>query len=62
MIFQNITVQPLKWILHAADNNILQNPLILQEDVGVSEEMYGPIVPYFKAKQSATRSSMWNLS
>ena len=42
--FQHITSQPLKQILHAVYNNILQNFPILQEDAGMAEEIYGPSV------------------
>ena len=31
--FQNITFQPVKWRIHAVDNNILHNLPIMQEDV-----------------------------
>ena len=47
---QNITGQPVKWILHAVDNNILQNIPILWEDIGMAEEIYGPSVPHFQDK------------
>ena len=40
----------MKRILHAVDNNILQNLLILREDVGMAEEIYGPSVPHLKFK------------
>ena len=33
---QNITDQPMNRILHAVDNNILQNLPILQEDAGMA--------------------------
>ena len=35
--FQHITGHPIKQILHAVDNNILQNPPILREDVRMAE-------------------------
>ena len=59
---QNITGQPVKWILHAVDNKILQNLPIFWEDIGVAEDIYVPIVPHlFNTKQSTTRSNIWNL-
>ena len=42
--FQNIYVQPVKQILHKVDNKILQHLPILQEDVGIAEDIYGPSV------------------
>ena len=48
--FQNITSQPVKKILHTVDNNILHNLPILQEDVGMAEDIYGPSVSYLKGK------------
>ena len=59
---QHITVQPTNRILHAVDNNILQNLPILQEDVRMDEEIYGPSVPCLKRKKSAAILNMWNLS
>ena len=48
--FQHITGQPIKWILHAVDNNILQNLRILREDVRMAEDIYGPSIPHLKVK------------
>ena len=48
--FQHISGQPVKWILHALDNNILQNIPIFREDVGMYEDIYGPSVPYLQGK------------
>ena len=47
---QNITNQPVKLILHAVDNNILQNTPIIWEDVGMTEEIYGTSVPNLQGK------------
>ena len=58
---QNITGQPINRILHASDKNILQNIPILQEDVVMDEDIYGPSVPHLQGKQSATNYSIWNL-
>ena len=49
-LFQHINCQPVKWIIYAVDNNILQNFSILWEDVGIAEENYGPIVPHLQGK------------
>ena len=59
---QHITGQSVKWILHAVDNNILQNLPILREDVGMYEDIYVPSVPHLQEKKSDTRYIMWNLS
>ena len=48
--FQNITGQPIKWILHAVDNNILQNLPILQKDARMADDKYGPSIPHLKGK------------
>ena len=48
--FQHITGQPIKQILHAVDNNILQNLPILREDVRMAEDIYEPSIPYLKVK------------
>ena len=48
--FQNISDQPVKQILHAVDNNILQNLPIPGEDFGMAEEIYGPRMPHLKGK------------
>ena len=48
--FQHITGQPTKGIIHAADNNILQNFPILREDFIMDEDIYGPIIPHLKFK------------
>ena len=48
--FQHITGQPIKGILHAVDNNILQNIPILQEDVRMAQDIYGPSIPHLKGK------------
>ena len=47
---QNITNQPVKLILYAVDNNILQNTPIIWEDVGMTEEIYGTSVPNLQGK------------
>ena len=46
----HITYQPVKKILHAVDNNILHNLPTLKEDVGMSDEIYGPSVPHLQGK------------
>ena len=46
--FQHITGQRIKIILHAVDNNILQNLPILREDVIMAEDIYGPSIPHLK--------------
>ena len=46
----NITVQPVKQILHAVDKNILQNLSIMREDVGIDYNIYGTSVPHLQAK------------
>ena len=43
---QHITRQPVKQMLHTVDNNNLQNLPILQEDVRMVEDIYGPSVTY----------------
>ena len=48
--FQHITGHPIKRILHAVDNNILQNLPILQEYARMAEDIYGPIIPHLKVK------------
>ena len=48
--FQHITGQPIKRILHSVDNNIPQNLPILQEDVRMAEDIYGPSIPHLKVK------------
>ena len=45
ILFQNITGQPVNQTLYAVDDNILQNPPILREYVGMAEDIYGPSVP-----------------
>ena len=49
--FQNITGHPIKQILHAVDNKILQNLPILREDVRMVEDIYGPSIPHLKGKR-----------
>ena len=44
--FQHITGRPVKWILHAVENNILQIFPILQENFEMSEDICGPSVPH----------------
>ena len=44
--FQHITGQPINRILHEVDNNILQNLPIMQEDVRMAEDIYGPSIPH----------------
>ena len=48
--FQHINDQPVKQILHAVDNNILQNLPILQEYFGMDEYIYEPSVPHLQGK------------
>ena len=48
--FQHITGQPVKIILHEDDSNILHKFPILQEDVEIAEDIYGPSVPYLQVK------------
>ena len=48
--FQHITSHPIKRILHAVDNNILQNLPILREDVRMAENIYGPSISHLKGK------------
>ena len=50
MRLQQITRRPVKKILHAVDNNILQNIPILWEDFGMAEYIYGPSVPHMQGK------------
>ena len=45
--FQHIAGQPIKQILHASDNNILQNLPILREISRMDEDIYGPSVTHF---------------
>ena len=45
--FQHINNQPINRILNEVDNNILKNLPILRGDVGMYEEIYGPIVTHF---------------
>ena len=44
--FHHITKKSVKQILHAVDNNILQNLPIMWEDARMAEEIYGPSVPH----------------
>ena len=46
--FQNITDHPIKRIIHSVDNKILQNLPIMQEDVRMDEDIYGPSIPHIK--------------
>ena len=46
--FQHINGKPIKRILHAVNNNILQNLPILREDVKMAEDIYGLIIPHLK--------------
>ena len=48
--FQHITGQPIKWILHAVYNNILQNLPILRQYVRMAEDIYGASIPHLKVK------------
>ena len=48
--FQHITVQPIKQILHAVDNNILQNLPFLREDVRMAENIYVHSIPHLRGK------------
>ena len=47
---QHITGQPIKRILHAVDNNILNYLPILRKFVGMAEEIYGNSVPHLQGK------------
>ena len=47
---QNINGQPLKQILYAVDNNIIQNLPILREDTIIAEDIYWPSVPHLQGK------------
>ena len=49
--FQHINGQPVKKILHALDNNILQNIAILWEDVGIAEYIHEPSDPQLQGKK-----------
>ena len=46
--YQHIIGQPVKQILHAFDNNILQILPIIWEDVGMAEEFYGTSMPHLQ--------------
>ena len=48
--FQHINGRPIKRILHAVDNNILQNLPILLEDVIMTEDIYRPSISHLKDK------------
>ena len=48
--FQHINGQPINRILHAVDNNILQNIPIFREDDGMAKDIYGSSVPHLKGK------------
>ena len=48
--FHNITGKTIKRILHAVDIIILQNLPILQEDVRMAEDIYGPSIPHLKKR------------
>ena len=48
--FQHIPGQPIHQIIHAVDNNILQNLPILLEDSRMAEDIYGPSIPHLKGK------------
>ena len=48
--FQRITGQTINQILHAVDNNIMQNLPILREDVRISEDVYRLSIPHLKEK------------
>ena len=60
--FQHITSQPINRILHAVDNNILQNLPIMREGIMMTEDNYGPSVPHFQGKIFVAKFSMLNLS
>ena len=55
-LFQYITGQPVKQILHAVDNNILQNFPILREDVRMAEYIYVPQCDTFERQKSLPQS------
>ena len=46
----HINGKPIKQILYAVDNNILQNLPILREDVIMAEDIHGPSIPHLKGK------------
>ena len=48
--FQHISSQPMKIILHAVDNNILQNFPILREYFGITEDIYGTSVSHLQGQ------------
>ena len=48
--FQHITRKSVNLILHIFYNNILQNFPILQEDIGMAEDIYGPSVTHLQIK------------
>ena len=50
-LLQNITIQPVKWILHEFDNNILHNIAILCEYFWMDEDVYQPSVPHLWGKK-----------
>ena len=50
ILFQHITGQPVKQILHEVENNILHSFQILREDVRMAEDIYGPSVSHLQGK------------
>ena len=48
--FRHTTVKPIKIILHAVEDNILQNLPNLREDVGMAEYINVRSVSYFQCK------------
>ena len=49
-LFQHTTSQPVKQILHAVDNNTLQDLPIFREYVRMAEEIEGPSLPHLQGK------------
>ena len=56
---QHINGQPVNKILHARDNNILQDISILWDDVGMAEDIHEPSAPHLQGKK--THHNMQNV-